>query len=180
MSALRLASRIALEDLETNHSQQTLQSHPRQLSQERSPAQESRLPREHFSVGQILYAKDVYKDYPAWKRWVANHVHLPLFRFCHKVLGLYPPTGQRPDGTYIFAAQQGCFLTQAEADEDARRYPHGYVVPNPLGRSLTADIPEQPSSYIPNKEGPAICTPLMEVQDELRKLKADVRSLRLI
>lgn len=179
---LRLASRPTLEDLETTQSQQAIQSPSLHLPQAKSPVQGDRLPREHYHVAQILYAKDAYAAYPAWKRALVTSVYLPLFRFFHSWLGLFPPTRMEPDGTYSWLIHQGCFLSRAEANTDAARYPHGYVVPNvPLGRSLTADVAKESSIYFAkNKEEPAICAPLMEAQEELRKLKADVRSLRTI
>lgn len=182
MSArLRLAS---LEDLEGQS--QPRQSLHRQQNLEKSPAPESRLPREHSHVSQILYQKDVYKDYPAWKRWMVEYVYLPIFRQFHRRLNLFPPTRMEPDGTYSWLVHQGCFFTEEEAKADAARYAHGYVVPNvPLGRSLTADIAEDSSIYFAkskeemNKEG-LLCAPLMEAQEELRKLKAEVRLFRSI
>lgn len=137
-------------------------------------------------MGQILYTKDVYKDYPAWKRWVVNNAHLPLFRFCHRVLGLYPPTGeeQLPDGTrrYLFAAHQGCFFTKDEADMDAARYKHGYVVPNvPLGRSLTANIPEKPAIYIPASKGDmAKLDILTSISEEVKRIKTIAHQARAV
>lgn len=167
---LKLAS---LEDMETSHDQQTRPLYHQQ-NQGRFPDQESkRLPRVHSHVAQILYAKDVYKNYPAWKRWAANNVHIPLFRFLEKWLKLFPPTGKKPDGTYVWASHQGCFFTQEEADADAARYPHGYVVPNmPLGRSLTADVAEESSIYFASKGKPV---KLKMVFEEMRKLQEEVR-----
>jgi hypothetical protein len=177
MSAkLRLATR--LEDLETSQSQQATQRLLHQQSPEKFPAPESNLPRQHCHVAQILYAKDAYRGYPSWKRWAVINVYLPLFRVLHKWLGLFPPTRVEPDGTYSWLVHQGCFLTRAEAEADAKRYPHGYVVPNmPLGRSLTADVAEETSIYVPNKEDkgePAKLSAAM-VFEEVRKLKRDVR-----
>ena len=176
---LKLAT---LEDLEeTQESQiQTNHLHHHQIPA-RSQAQESSLPRQHFSVGQILYSKDVYKDYPAWKRLAVNYAYLPLFRFLHKRLSLFPPTRMEADGTYSWQPHQGCFFNREEADADARRYAHGYVVPNvPLGQSLTKDIPRRSSIYIPGKAEDPIPNVLSDVQAEARELKAAVHSLRLI
>lgn len=152
---LRLATRTAtLEDLE--ESQQNQRRRPIHQSPEKSPAQgvTGSLTRTHCHVAQILYAKDVQKNYPAWKRWVANNIHIPLFRWFEKSLGLFPPTGERIDGVYVWASHQGCFESEAEAKADADRYPHGYVVPNmPLGRSLTASVAEKSSIYFATRKG---------------------------
>lgn len=172
---LRLATR--LEDLETQHQPMSPSQSSHQY-QERYPDQ-ARLPRTHCHVGQILYAKDVYKDYPAWKRWVALYFHIPLFRFLEKLLNLFPPTGKDLHGVYVWNAHQGCFLTREEADQDAARYPHGYVVPNmPLGQSLTAAVPEKSSIYFTNQD----TTPspdhvdLTPILEEVRQLRATVRA----
>lgn len=176
MSLPKLKMVMRLEDLESQQTSLRTQTAQAQDQRVRFPDPE-KARKQHFHVAQILYAKDVYKNYPAWKRWLANNVHLPLFRFFHKWLALYPPTGQRSDGTYIFAAHQGCFLSKEEAEQDAQRYPHGYVVPNiPLGRSLTSSIPEGSSIYFPNKEDTHFSVDLAPVLEEVGKLRATVQS----
>ena len=164
-----------MEDLETSQSQQPARNHLHR--QAKSPGQAA-TNHSHFHVGQLLYAKDVYKDYPAWKRWVANNVHIPLFRFIEKTLGLFPPTGKRPDGTYVWAAHQGCFESREQADIDAARYPHGYVVPNvPVGRSLTADVAQESSIYFArNKREEA--TKADEVSKVINEARRDVANAR--
>lgn len=140
----------------------------------KSPEQVA-LPRVHCTVGQILYAKDVYKDFPAWKRWAAIHLHIPLFNFLQRALGLFPPTGQDANGVHVFNAHQGCFFTREEAEVDAARYPHGYVVPNmPLGQSLTADTPEHSSIYF------AHSPPLRPLFEEVDKIRATAQAVRTI
>jgi hypothetical protein len=129
----------------------------------------------HCHVGQVLYAKDVYKDYPAWKRWAAEHIHIPLFRFLQKWLNLFPPGRLEPDGTYSWVMHQGCFFTQEDADRDAARYPHGYVVPNvPLGQSLTDKVTEKSSIYFPRQEEAfdVDLAPIRQgLENEVRELK---------
>jgi hypothetical protein len=185
VARLRLASRPSLEDLETNQSQQVSPNRLHQ-SQEKSPDQAS-IPKRHCHVGQILYAKDVQKNYPSWKKWVANRVHIPLFRWFEKILGLFPPTGKRIiDGVYVWNAHQGCFSTQEEADRDAARYPHGYVVPNvPVGSSLTADAAEESSIYFASKGKEDIPTSVVlheldEARREAAKVKAAVHTARVL
>ncbi len=152
---LKLATR--LEELESQHqTRNQISQNLRQPSAERFPAPASRLPREHHHVSQILYQKDAYKGYPVWKREIVQHVYLPLFRAFHKWLDLFPPTRMEPDGTYSWLVHQGCFLTREEADRDAARYPHGYVVPNmPLGQSLTESVPEKSAIYFAKGGTPA-------------------------
>ena len=190
MSAkLRLATRTNLEDLEKNQRQQMsrLPLSRLQPTREKSPGPESRLPREHSHVSQILYQKDVYKDYPAWKRWLVGHVYLPLFRQFHRRLNLFPPTRMEPDGTYSWLVHQGCFLTEEEAKADAARYPHGYVVPNvPLGRSLTQSIPEKSAIYFSRECEPLVPATngfhvdLASIQEEANLLEATVRAARRV
>lgn len=162
-------------------SQQTQQSRrPPQLTPEKFPALESRLPRQHCHTAQVLYAKDMQKNYSPWKRWAVNNLYLPVFRFLHKHWNIAPPTGRDAEGREIWVAHQGCFLTRAEADMDAARYPHGYVVPNvPLGRSLTADVAEETSIYVPNKDRPEKVD-LAPLQEEVRMLGGAVKALRAI
>lgn len=177
---LRLAT---LEDMEENQqSQQRRPARPQlsHLYRERSqgPVEHS-LPRTHCHVGQILYAKDVQKNYPAWKRWVANNVHIPLFRWFEKSLGLFPPTGMRIiDDVYVWNSLQGCYLSEEDAHADAARYPHGYVVPNvPLGNSLPEAVPEKSSVYFADREG-TMAIDLTAVRDELSKLRSAVHAAR--
>lgn len=176
MSAkLRLAR---LEDLETSQDRLTLRvpENRRQQSREKSQAQESRLPREHCHTAQILYTKDVYKDYPAWKKWTVEHVYLPLFRQFHARLNLFPPTRLEPNGTYSWLVHQGCFLTEEEAKTDAARYPHGYVVPNvPLGQSLTEDVAEESSIYFSKGSKEERSISLGAVLTEMGELQRDLQ-----
>lgn len=180
MTRLRLATVMTLEEAEANQQTQS----PHQLNhREKSPAPESRLPREHSHVAQILYQKDVYKDYPAWKRWLVQYVYLPLFRQFHRRLNLFPPTRMEPDGTYSWLVHQGCFITEAEAKADAARYPHGYVVPNvPLGRSLPEATVEKSAIYFPSpaRNGYERGIDLSSIQEEVNLLEATVRSARRI
>ncbi len=178
MSHPKLKLATKLEDLETQH-RPASRSPFHQLRQERYQDQETdRLPRSHFHVGQLLYTGDMQKGYPAWKRWVQNHVHIPLFRWFEEKFGLFPPTGKRIiDGAYVWNSHQGCFVTRAEADRDAARYPHGYVVPNmPLGQSLTESAPEKSSIYFSkgSKEERSPIS-LSTVLSEMGELHRDLR-----
>ncbi len=91
------------EEMEQGQTSRTRQSRPQyhQQIQAKSQDQESRIPREHLSVGQILYAKDVYKDYPMWKRFVAIRLYLPIFRFLHNVVVLVLNTIYQICGLFI-------------------------------------------------------------------------------
>lgn len=170
---LKLMSRIeTLEDMEASQSNQPAIQRHRHLP-EKSPAPVARLPREHFHTAQILYQKDVYKDYPAWKRWTVEHLYMPIFRQFHKRLKLFPPTRMEPNGTYSWLMHQGCFLTKDEADADAARYPHGYVVPDvPVGQSLTASVNEDSAIYIPASKGDmAKLDILTSISEEVKRIK---------
>ena len=181
---LRLASRPTLEDLEASHSRPVTRSPYRQPSPAKSPVPENRLPKVHCHTAQVLYAKDLQKDYPQWKRWAVNNLYLPVFRFLHRHLGIAPPSGRDAEGREIWVSHQGCFLTREEAEADAKRYPHGYVVPNmPLGNSLTADVAKETSIYVPNKGEKVVpttdlVTEINEARQEAAKVRAAVQSAR--
>jgi hypothetical protein len=174
-SRLRL---VTLEDLENQQSQQVNQHQYRQLNQERYQDQADQVPKFHCHVGQILYAKDVYKDYPTWKRWAALHVHIPLFRWFEKALGLFPPTGRDViKGVYVWNAHQGCFASREDADKDAARYAHGYVVPNmPLGQSLTESVPEKSSIYF--AQDAAFHVDMADLAPLRERLEVEVKELK--
>ncbi len=180
---LKLASRIAtLEDMEANQHQQATQNQKfRQPTRVKSPDQVRPLRRRHWHVCQLLYTEDVYKDYPAWKKWAVDNVHIPLFNFFLKALKLFPPTGEDSDGRKIYIAHQGCFETQEEADVDAARYPHGYVVPDmPLGQSLTAEV-ENPNIYFAkNKEDTVRLGLVAAIVQEAKEIKTIVRRAHFI
>ena len=184
VAKLRLASRPTLEDLEANQGQQATRHRLHQPSLAKSPVPESRLPKVHCHTAQVLYAKDMQRNYPEWKRWAVNNLYLPVFRFLHKRWGIAPPSGKDAEGREIWVSHQGCFLTREEAEADAKRYPHGYVVPNmPLGNSLTADVAKESSIYVPNKGEKAVPTTDMlseinEARQEAAKVRAAVQSAR--
>lgn len=176
---LQLASLTTLEDDRNQQPQTNQRLRSRQQSREKFQGQESKLPREHCSVDQILYAKDMYVSYPAWMRVVVNYAYLPLFRFLHKWLKLFPPTRLEPDGTYSWVMHQGCFLSEEDALRDAARYAHGYVIPNmPLGRSLTSDLPARSAIYF-SREKPVPPVDLSPVMEEADKLKTAVHLARM-
>jgi hypothetical protein len=170
-SSLRLAT--SLEEIEESHDRHPQASQQSHQFPERYQGKEPRsLPREHFHVAQIIY--DLQNNWPAWKRLVFKAVYLPLFRFFDKRVGILPPVRVEPDGTYSWLAHQGCFLTEAEAQLDASRYPFGYVVPHvPLGSSLTEDIPEKSSIYF-QKELPR--PSLAPIVEEARRLRTAVHT----
>ena len=180
MSQLRLATRISLEDLENQN--QTTNQHrqpPLNLTPVMDQGRESKLPREHWHVAQRKY--DLDANSPLWKRIVHKYVYLPLFRFFHKRLRFITP--DRIDGSWI--EHQGCFLTEAEARADAARYPFGFVVPTPLGRSLKADTVEKSAIYFAHETAPDdthyevdLASVQASMQDEVNKFEATVRAAK--
>lgn len=148
------ARRLRLATLEDMEDQQTLnqQSQYPQLSQERSRGKVNSLPRQHFSTAQVIY--DLTGKWSVLKKLVFWTVYLPLFRFFDRRFKFFPPTRKEADGSYSWIAHQGCFLTEAEAQADAKRYPFGYVVSLPLGRSLKQESTTEDSTvYFANQNG---------------------------
>jgi hypothetical protein len=176
---LRLATLVELED---SHSQLAGMNR-------RQPIPESAVGRDaqaaaearqhhHSHVAQRKYNLDA--STPAWKMLVFHRVYLPLFRFFHKRLGFITPdmVEERPDGSYTYSwlEHQGCFFNEAEAREDAKRYPFGFVVPNlPLGRSLPADTVTGQIPYYPDKRAD-----LALLETEVRKLGSAIHAARIL
>jgi hypothetical protein len=178
---LRLASRPTLEDLEASHSRQIQSRRLRQPNPETAAVPVARLPREHFHVAQRKYSLDA--NSPVWKKAVFWLVYIPLFRFFHKRLRFITPDRVEADGSYSWLEHQGCFLTEDEALADAKRYPFGFVVPSPLGRSMMAETTPESAIYYPNKGEKAVPTTDMlseidEARQEAAKVRAAVQSAR--
>jgi hypothetical protein len=175
MSRLRLAT---LENLEETQSQLVETTH-RQLIRESAAGRGAqaaavRLPHKHTHVAQRKYNLDA--GTPAWKVFVFHRVYLPLFRFFHKRLGFITPDKVEADGSYSWLEHQGCFVSEVEAREDAKRYPFGFVVPDlPLGRSLPADTVATTPPYYPDKRAD-----LSLLEGEVRKLGSAIHAARIL
>lgn len=165
-----------LEDMENHPPSQPTQSQTQSRGSGVAPA---RLSLSHQHVGQIKY--NISDTSPLIDR-VAFKAYLAIFRWFKRHFNFITLTQLRvdPDGTEHYGSleHQGCFADEASAKQDAARYPFGFVVPVPMGRSYPSDTIEGDYEF-PNKEG-AMLTHWGLVKDEARKLRAAVHSARNI
>lgn len=177
MSTARRLHLATLKDQETDQPRRPLIPSHLQQTPEWDRARANGLPRSHSHVAQRKYNLD--DSSPAWKKFVHRWAFIPIFKFFYNYLGFNTPNGIDEQGRPFCVEHQGCFVDEAEAVQDAARYPFGYVVPNlPLGRSLPSETQEG-GMYYPR--GQVDLEPLaQELAKEVRAVRAAVQAVRAI
>lgn len=143
----------------------------------RHPQVEAKPTRSWLSC-QRKYAEDITaQTAPWWRRLFFSRVYLPFTQFCVFKLEIYPPSGQDKNGDIFWIEDQGVYLDEWKANQDAAKYPFGIAIDLPFDSSLPAKtvrtrqlMPNSPAREKYNQNGPRT----VEIEEHDLGLLADI------